>query len=91
METVRYIATLRKKLDSQPQNHDPTSAKVRRLADTITAWHSHRSVPERWNPVQLGRLAAMFGVTREVAATALTLAGWREIRTNRCSYWQPSA
>ncbi|MEI8363799.1 MAG: hypothetical protein WCG35_11365, partial [Betaproteobacteria bacterium] len=38
------------------------SHRVIKLAEQINTWHDKRPVPERWNPVMLGRIAALFGV-----------------------------
>jgi hypothetical protein len=65
----------------------PTT-RILQLALDIEKWHAGRNVPERWQPVVLGRVAALFGVSREVAAAALTVAGWLETRSAGRSLWQ---
>jgi hypothetical protein len=37
----------------------------------------------------LGRIAALFGVSRELAAAALQYAGWKETRKSTASLWLP--
>lgn len=62
--------------------------RILQLAHGIEKWHATRNIPERWQPVVLGRVAALFGVSREVAAAALTVAGWLETRSSGRSLWQ---
>jgi hypothetical protein len=73
--------------DAQHQSH--VSPRVIELAQQIKAWHDTRPVPDRWYPVQLGRLAAQLGASRELAAAALQYAGWVERRIGAGSFWQP--
>ncbi|MDP3087085.1 MAG: hypothetical protein Q8M99_02665 [Methylotenera sp.] len=63
------------------------SNRLTSLANQINAWHDKRTVPERWNPVMLGRIAALFGVTRELAAMAMLSTGWKERKTGTTSLW----
>lgn len=74
----------------QPARHlqNAPSHRVIELAEKINAWHDKRPVPERWQPVILGRIAALFGVTRELAAAGLQYAGWQEKRIGTTSLWQ---
>lgn len=69
------------------QSH--VSSRVVELAQQIKAWHDTRPVPDRWHPVQLGRLAAQLGASRELTASALQYAGWVETRIGAGSFWQP--
>lgn len=72
-----------------PSNDAPAvSEKVILLADRFVMWHRLQPLPERWEPQQLGRIAAVFGVSRELMAAALHYAGWVEHRTGTTSYWQ---
>lgn len=66
------------------------SEKVIQLADRFVMWHRLQPLPERWEPQQLGRIAAVFGVSRELMAAALKHAGWVEHKTGATSYWQRS-
>lgn len=69
------------------QSHLKVSERVVNLAHQLTAWHDARPVPERWNPVQLGRLAATLGVSNELIAAALQYAGWTERKQSTYSLW----
>ncbi|SDK50858.1 hypothetical protein SAMN05192566_1449 [Methylophilus rhizosphaerae] len=74
-----------------PSNDAPVvSEKVIQLADRFVMWHRLQPLPERWEPQQLGRIAATFGVPRELMAAALKHAGWVEHKTGATSYWQRS-
>lgn len=64
-----------------------TSQRVATLTARIQVWHETRPIPERWQPVALGRVAALFGTTRELAAVALQNAGWKEQRKGGRSLW----
>ena len=73
-----------------PKNESPqikVSEKVISLAYQLTKWHDARPVPERWNPVQLGRLAATLGTSNEVMAATLKYAGWTERKQGTYSLW----
>ncbi len=67
--------------------HVEPTQRVMDLANLITQWHATRAVPERWQSVQLGRIAAQFGATRETTAAALIYAGWKEVRQGATSVW----
>lgn len=80
------------------RNHTPileqeqqslVSNRVIELAEQINAWHDTRPIPERWQPVQLGRLAAQLNSSRELTAISLRYAGWVEKRSGTYSLWQP--
>jgi len=75
----------------KPDNQQPqhTSSRVVELATQINAWHDTRSIPERWQPVQLGRLSAQLNASRELTAMALSYTGWIEKRSGSYSLWQP--
>ncbi|MDP1657742.1 MAG: hypothetical protein Q8L73_00125 [Methylotenera sp.] len=73
--------------DTQQQSH--ISNRVIDLAEQIKSWHDTRPIPNRWYPVQLGRLAAQLGASRELTASALQYAGWVEKRIGASSFWQP--
>lgn len=85
------------KFKEQLQNHviqelrhpSHISSRVIDLAEQIKAWHDTRPIPNRWYPVQLGRLAAQLGASRELTASALHYAGWVEKRIGASSFWQP--
>lgn len=84
----RYHSAASNDKSSYYQSIEPTQ-RVIDLATRINQWHDTRPVPERWQPVQLGRLAAQFGVTRETAAAALEYAGWKETKSGATSLWTP--
>jgi hypothetical protein len=85
-----YSERLRALLVTQQSHTKAPSKRVINLAQQINEWHEKRQVPERWQPVMLGRIAALFGVSRELAATALQYAGWKETRKSNTSLWQPT-
>lgn len=94
MTNINYVHDFLEKL----KNHTPiveqeqqslVSNRVIELADQIKAWHDTRPIPDRWHPVQLGRLAAQLSASRELTATALGYAGWIEKQIGTRSYWQP--
>ncbi len=96
MTNINYVHDFLEKL----KNHTHTveqgqqslvSNRVIELADQIKAWHDTRPIPERWHPVQLGRLAAQLNTSRELTATALGYAGWIEHRIGRGSFWNHKA
>jgi predicted ATPase len=64
------------------------SSKVIQTAELINRWHKTLTLPERWYPLQLGRVAAQFGVSRELAASALVYGGWIEYRSGSTSFWK---
>lgn len=72
--------------DTQHPSH--ISNRVIELAEQINTWHDTRPIPERWYPVQLGRLAAQLNATRELTAIALGCAGFVENRSGATSFWQ---
>lgn len=76
-----------KQPDARHQSH--VSTRVIDLAEQIKSWHNTRPIPNRWYPVQLGRLAAQLGASRELTASALQYAGWVEKRIGASSFWQP--
>lgn len=63
------------------------SPSVIELAERLMKWHEKRPAPERWQPIQLGRMAAMFGTSRELMAAALQYAGFKESKTSATSLW----
>lgn len=63
------------------------SKRIIELADRFVSWHQSQPLPERWEPLQLGRLSALLGVSREMMAAALTHAGWVERKMGTTSYW----
>ena len=79
-----HTASLPKQIE---QSHQQVSEKVINLAHQLAVWHDARPVPERWNPVQLGRLAATFGASNEVMAATLQYAGWTERKQSTYSLW----
>jgi len=85
---LKTINTTRTELseDSSIVNRHP---KATQLVKEINDWHANRTVPERWKPSQLGRLAAQFSTTRELMANALTLAKWTEKLSGSKSQWYP--
>ncbi|MDI1309400.1 MAG: hypothetical protein PSV17_08190 [Methylotenera sp.] len=88
---VNYLQTLNTEAmqDLKTTQAPIVSEKVVALAEIITKYHANRSIPERWHPIQLGRLAAMLGVSRELAAAALVHAGWLEHKNGVTSRWLP--
>jgi len=89
-----FIATLTAVPTAQPQECTAPaeiSTRAVALSEQINHWHDARPVPDRWKPALLGRIAARFGATRELAAVALQHAGWRELRKAKhgASYWLP--
>lgn len=84
-----YSERLKTMLVTQQSHIKAPSSRVINLAHQIDEWHENRQVPERWQPVMLGRIAALFGVTRELAAAALQYAGWKETRKSTTSLWLP--
>ena len=90
---MSYLSKFKQKLDtaslpkSIEQSEMQVSEKVVNLANQLTKWHDARPVPERWNPVQLGRLAATLGTTNELIAAALQYAGWTEKKQSTFSLW----
>lgn len=82
-----------KKLKNNPlqnvQHQSLVSTRVIELADQIKAWHDTRLIPDRWRPIQLGRLAAQLNASRELTATALEYAGWVEKQIGAHKLWQP--
>lgn len=73
------------------QNPSHPTQRVIELAGRIATWHETRPVPDRWQPVLLGRVAARFGTCRELAAAALAYAGWTENRIGVGSWWTAPA
>lgn len=88
-----YLARLREhSLKRRPDAAYVTPIpRVVELAQKIGVWHGDRPVPDRWQPILLGRVAALFGVSRDLAAAALLHAGWKETRRwpGGPSYWHP--
>jgi hypothetical protein len=94
MTDINYVHDFLERLRSPSSNEEPpltphVSNHVIELAEKINAWHDARPVPERWQPVQLGRLAALFNVSRELTAVALGYAGWVEKKRSAQSLWHP--
>lgn len=94
MTNINYVHDFLEKLknstpilEQEQQLH--VSNRVIELAEQIKAWHDTRPIPERWRPIQLGRLAAQLNASRELTATALGYAGWNEKRIRAQSLWQP--
>ena len=85
-----YMDQLRAQMTARQTAAKFPSNRVTTLANQINTWHETRSVPERWQPVMLGRIAALFGISRELAATGLHYAGWKENRIGAASLWQPT-
>jgi hypothetical protein len=85
-----YSERLRALLVTQQSQLKAPSKHVINLAQQINEWHENRQVPERWQPVMLGRIAALFGVSRELAAAALQYAEWKETRKSTTSLWLPT-
>lgn len=82
-----YIQTLK---SMQRTQHVPPVVPTQRVIDLaaqINTWHRSLPVPDCWHPLPLGRTAAMFGVTREMAASALRHGGWKEQRAGATSLW----
>ena len=84
-----FLEKMKKHTPIQNEQQSYVSSRVIELADQINAWHETRPIPERWNPVQLGRLAAQFDTSREALANALHYGGWIETRKGSFSYWNP--
>lgn len=63
------------------------SEKVIELASKVRVWHKALPLPARWEEQQLGRMAALFGVSRELMAAALHYEGWMEHKAGATSYW----
>jgi len=90
---MSYMSKFKQKLHTTSlpkqieQSHPYVSEKVINLANEITAWHDARPVPERWNSVQMGRLAATLGASNELIAAALQYAGWTERKQSTFSLW----
>ena len=94
MTNINYVRDFLEKL----KNHTPAveqeqqslvSNRVIELANQIKAWHDTRPIPDRWRPVQLGRLAAQLNTSRELTAAALGYAGWVEKQIGAHKLWQP--
>lgn len=83
----RMDAACRETLTPLNNKEPNVSAKVIRLAEQIQAWHKTIPLPDRWDPLQLGRIAARFNASRELAASALQYGGWVEKRIGTTSYW----
>lgn len=64
------------------------SPRVIELASQINSWHKTLPLPDRWYPLQLGRIAAQFGASRELTAAALVYGGWKEFRSGATSLWR---
>jgi len=94
---MNYVQKFKEKLNNykppeQEQKPEPpqlVSPRIVELAGNIKMWHDTRPCPERWQEISLGRIAAHFNVSREVAAAALQYAGWVEKRVSASSVWQP--
>lgn len=94
MTNINYVHDFLEKLkNSKPtetlEQQSHVSTRVIELADQIKAWHDTRPIPERWQPIQLGRFAAQLNASRELTATALRYAGWVEKQTGTHKLWQP--
>ena len=94
MTNINYVHDFLEKLknhipivEQEQQSH--VSTRVIELADQIKAWHDTRPIPDRWQPVQLGRLAAQLNASRELTAAALGYTGWVEKRVGAHKVWQP--
>lgn len=94
MTNINYVRDFLEKLknhtplvEQEQQSH--VSTRVIELAELIKAWHDTRPIPDRWHPVQLGRIAAHLNASRELTATALGYAGFIEKRSGNISFWQP--
>ena len=85
----KYLERLNNPKPQDTQHPSHISSRVIELAEQIRTWHDTRPIPERWYPVQLGRLAAQLNASRELTAIALGYAGWIEKRSGTTSFWQP--
>ena len=88
-----FVLSLTSHRDIAKSAPDPLrpSERVLNLARQLAAWHDTRPVPDRWHPLLLGRVAARFGASRELAAAALIHAGWNENRISAGSWWTAPA
>lgn len=84
---LRYKQASKALPDTCDDNTQHIAPRVIELASSIKEWHDARPIPERWQAIQLGRLAARFGASREIAAAALHYAGWIEVKHGNCSLW----
>lgn len=73
------------------EQHQVPTKRVIDLSEKIIKWHTTLPVPDCWQPVALGRIAALFGVSREIAANALQHGNWKETRQAAHSLWLPPA
>lgn len=95
MKSVNELTEYLQNLNSQHQTalqkpkDNIVSERVVLLAENITRWHAERKAPERWQPVQLGRLAAMLCESREITAATLIYIGWKEKKVAKASLWSP--
>ena len=94
MTNINYVHDFLEKLKSytptaEQEQQSLVSNRVIELAEQIKAWHDTRPIPDRWRPIQLGRLAAQLNASRELTATALGYVGWIEKRSGTTSFWQP--
>ena len=91
MTNINYVHDFLEKLRNTKhfqEQESHVSNHVIELADQIKAWHDTRPIPERWQPVQLGRLAAQLNASRELTATALGYAGFIEVRSGTQKLFQ---
>ena len=84
-----FLERLKNPKPQDKQHPSHISTRVIELSEQIKTWHESRPVPERWYPVQLGRLAAQLNASRELTATALHYTGWVENRIGAGSFWLP--
>ena len=84
-----FLESLKNPKPQDTQNPSHISTRVIELSEQIKTWHETRPVPERWQPVQLGRLAAQLNASRDLTATALGLAGWIGKRSGTTIFYQP--
>ncbi|PPC93909.1 MAG: hypothetical protein CTY33_05900 [Methylotenera sp.] len=84
-----FLETLRNSKSTEVNEQSHVSIRVIELADQINAWHDTRPIPERWQPIKLGRLAAQLDASRELTAAALEQAGFYEKRIGTNSLWLP--
>ena len=89
---MSYILNYFKRLDIQQspnsqQSIEGISPHIIELAERVIRWHEKLPIPDRWQPVQLGRIAATFNTSREAMAVALHYAGFQETKTSNMSLW----
>lgn len=90
---MSYIKEFIQKIETQKapapnrEIDDVISIKIIELAERVSKWHEKIPIPERWQPIQLGRIAARFSTSRELMAATLQYAGFQETKTSNMSLW----